>query len=97
MNVYVLSCELDDITWVHSVVLDIDAVIDSYLKVLPEPHDPTSVYVEKFDATTGHRQDLTELEHKIFEEFSEQNNGWRMLHHKQRINLGTVKAMHDDE
>ena len=97
MNVYVLSCELDDITWVHSVVLDIDAVVDSYLKVLPEPHDPTSVYVEKFDTTTGHRQDLTELEHKIFEEFSEQNNGWRMLHHKQRINLGTVKAMHDDE
>ena len=97
MNVYVLSCELEDISWVHSVVLDIDAVVDSYLKVQPDLHDYLSVYVEKFDTTTGHRQDLTELEHKIFEEFSEQNNGWRMLHHKQRINLGTVKAIYDDE
>lgn len=96
MNVYVLSCELEDISWVHSVVLDIDAVVDSYLKVLPEPHDPISVYVEKFDATTGHRQDLNELEHKIFEEFSEQNNGWKMLHHRQRINLGEVKASYDE-
>lgn len=97
MNVYVLSCELEDISWVHSVVLNITDVMDSYLKVLPELHDPISVYVEKFDAVTGHRQDLNELEHKIFEEFAEQNNGWRMLHHKQRINLGAVKARYDDE
>lgn len=96
MNVYVLSCELEDISWVHSVVLDIDAVVDSYLKVLPEWHDPISVYVEKFDTVTGHRQDFTKLEHKIFEEFAEQNNGWRMLHHKQRINLGEVKESYDD-
>ena len=96
MNVYVLSCELDDITWVHSVVLDIDAVVDSYLKVQPDLHDYLSVYVEKFDTTTGHRQDFNELEHKIFAEFSEQNRGWKMLHHKQRINLGTVKAVYDD-
>lgn len=97
MDVYVLSCELEDISWVHSVVLDIDAVVYSYLKVQPELHDPISVYVEKFDTVTGHRQDLNELEHKIFEEFAEQNNGWKMLHHKQRINLGTVKAIYDDE
>ena len=97
MNVYVLSCELDDITWVHSVVLDIDAVVDSYLKVLPEPHDLISVYVEKFDATTGHQQDMSELERTIFTEFSLQNRGWKLLNHKQRINLGTVKAMYDDE
>ena len=97
MNVYVLSCELDNITWVHSVVLDIDAVVDSYLKVLPETHDPISVYVEKFDATTGHRQDMSELERTIFTEFSLQNRGWKLLNHKQRINLGTVKAVYDDE
>lgn len=97
MNVYVLSCELEDITWVHSVVLDIDTVVDSYLKVEPEPHDPISVYVEKFDATTGHLQDFNELEQKIFEEFSEENRGWKMLNSKQRINIGTVKAMYDDE
>lgn len=97
MNVYVLSCELDDITWVHSVVLDIDAVVDSYLKVQPETHDPISVYVEKFDATTGHRQDMSELERTIFTEFSLQNRGWKLLNHKQRINLGTVKAVYDDE
>ena len=97
MNVYVLSCELDDITWVHSVVLDIDAVVDSYLKVQPETHDPISVYVEKFDATTGHQQDMSELERTIFTEFSLQNRGWKLLNHKQRINLGTVKAMYDDE
>ena len=97
MNVYVLSCELDDITWVHSVVLDIDAVVDSYLKVQPDLHDDLSVYVEKFDTTTGHRQDMSELERTIFTEFSLQNRGWKLLNHKQRINLGTVKTVYDDE
>ena len=96
MNVYVLSCELDDISWVHSVVLDIDAVVDSYLKVQPDLHDPITVYVEKFDATTGHRQDMSELERTIFTEFSLQNRGWKLLNHRQRINLGTVKAVYDD-
>lgn len=97
MNVYVLSCELEDITWVHSVVLDIDAVVDSYLKVQPDLHDDISVYVEKFDTITGYRQELTTLERTIFTEFSLQNRGWKLLNHKQRINLGTVKAMYDDE
>ena len=97
MNVYVLSCELDDITWVHSVVLDVDSVVDSYLKVQPDLHDDISVYIEKFDATTGHRQDMSELERTIFTEFSLQNRGWKLLNHKQRINLGTVKAIYDDE
>lgn len=97
MNVYVLSCELEDITWVHSVVLDIDAVVDSYLKVQPDLHDDLSVYVEKFDTITGHRQDMSELERTIFTEFSLQNRGWKLLNHKQRINLGTVKAVYDDE
>ena len=97
MNVYVLSCELEDITWVHSVVLDIDAVVDSYLKVQPDLHDDLSVYVEKFDTITGHRQDMSELERTIFTEFSLQYRGWKLLNHKQRINLGTVKAVYDDE
>ena len=96
MNVYVLSCELDDITWVHSVVLDIDAVVNSYLKVQPDLHDDLSVYVEKFDATTGHRQDMSELERTIFTEFSLQNRGWKLLNHRQRINLGEVKAIYND-
>ncbi|WNT43827.1 hypothetical protein [Lactococcus phage PMBT68] len=97
MNVYVLSCQLEDISWVHSVVLDINDVLDSYLKVQPEPHDPITVYVEKFDSSTGYRQDLTKLERTIFTEFSLQNNSWKLLNHRQRINLGTVKAMYDDE
>lgn len=97
MNVYVLSCELEDITWVHSVVLDIDAVVDSYLKVQPDLHDDISVYVEKFDTITGYRQELTTLERTIFTEFSLQNRGWKLLNHRERINLGTVKAMYDDE
>ena len=97
MNVYVLTCELEDISWVHSVVLNIDAVVDSYLKVQPDLHDDLLVYVEKFDATTGHRQDMSELERTIFTEFSLQNRGWKLLNHKQRINLGAVKAVYDDE
>lgn len=97
MNVYVISCTIGDISWVHSVVLDMDAVVDSYLKVLPEPHDPISVYVEKFDTTTGYRQELTELERTVFTEFSLQNRGWKLLNHRERINLGTVKAIYDDE
>ena len=97
MNVYVLSCELEDITWVHSVVLDIDAVVDSYLKVQPDSHDDISVYVEKFDTITGYRQELTTLERTIFTEFSLQNRGWKLLNHRERINLGTLKAVYDDE
>lgn len=96
MNVYVISCTIGDISWVHSVVLDMDAVVDSYLKVLPEPHDPISVYVEKFDTTTGYRQDLTKLERTVFTEFSLQNRGWKLLNHRQRINLGEVKAIYND-
>lgn len=97
MNVYVLSCELEDITWVHSVVLDIDTVVDSYLKVQPDLHDDISVYVEKFDTITGYRQELTTLERTIFTEFSLQNRGWKLLNHRERINLGTLKAVYDDE
>lgn len=95
MNVYVLTCELEDISWVHSVVLNINDVLDSYLKVQPEPHDPITVYVEKFDSSTGYRQDLTTLERTMFTEFSLKNNGWKLLNHRQRINLGEVKAMYD--
>lgn len=97
MDVYVLSCELEDIYWVHSVVLSMDAVLDSYLKIQPEPHDPISVYVEKFDSSTGYRQDLTKLERTVFTEFSLKNSGWKLLNHRQRISLGAVKAMYDDE
>lgn len=97
MNVYVISCTIGDISWVHSVVLNINDVMDSYLKVQPEPHDPISVYVEKFDTITGYRQALTTLERTMFTEFSLQNRGWKLLNHRERINLGTVKAIYDDE
>lgn len=96
LEVYVVTCALEDYSWVQGVALDIDKVIEIYDTVEADDWDNIHVYVEKFDAIgCGDHLEFNELEKEIFHQFANDNYGWKLLHSNTLINLGCIAPLED--
>lgn len=94
LEIYVVTCSLEDITWVQGVAVDMDKVIEIYDTIEPDNWDDMHVYLEKFDAIGSEgRLKFNELEKEIFHQFAQDNRGWKLMHSDTLINLGCIASL----